>query len=70
MYLIYARSAPHLVLDSTSTLDGVATALSSRRRADLIVCWNQDGHSRELKEAERREVEERVRELRELAGEG
>jgi hypothetical protein len=64
MYVIYASGAPHIMLDSAGTLDGIATALSSRRRADLIVCWNQDGHSRGLKEAERREVEERVRELR------
>jgi hypothetical protein len=70
MYVIYARSAPHIMLDSGGTLDGIATALSARRGADLIVCWNQDGHSRGLNEAELREVEERVRELRLLAGEG
>jgi hypothetical protein len=70
MYAIYAREAPHIVLDSAATLDGVATALSARRGADLVVCWNQDGYSRGLKEGERREVEGRVRELRGLAGEG
>jgi hypothetical protein len=69
MYVIYARDAPHIMLDSAATLDGVATALSSRRGADLVVCWNQDGHSRGLSEAELREVEGRVRELRVLAGE-
>jgi hypothetical protein len=69
MYVIYARAAPHIALDSAPTLDGIATALSSRRGADLVMCWNQDGHSRGLREAELREVEERVRELRALAGE-
>lgn len=63
MYVIYARNTPHIALDSAATLDGIACALSARRGADLVVCWNQDGHSRGLKEAERREVEERAREL-------
>jgi hypothetical protein len=69
IYVLYARSAPHIVLDSAATLDGIATALSSRRGADLTVCVNQDGHSRGLTDPERREVDERVRELRRLAGE-
>jgi hypothetical protein len=63
------RAAAHIALHSAATLDGIATALSSTRGADPIVCRSQDGQSRMLNEAELRKVQERAQELRGLAGE-
>jgi len=69
MYVIYDATQPHLALESAGTLDAIASALSSRSGAGLTVGVSLDGHSRGLTEAEQRELEERVRELRSLSGE-
>jgi len=69
IYVIFNPTQPHVALDTADTLDSIATALSSRPERGLTVCVNQDGLSRALNDAEQREVDERVRELRSLAGE-
>jgi len=69
MYVIFDPAQPHVALDTGDTLDSIATALSSRPERGLTVCVNQDGLSRALNDAEQREVDERVRELRSLTGE-
>jgi hypothetical protein len=70
MYVIFDPSRPHVALDTAGSLDSIASMLASRPETGLTVCVNQDGLSRGLNEAERREVDERVQELRALAGEG
>jgi len=70
MYVIFNPTQPHIALDTGDTLDLIATALSSRPERGLTVCVNQDGLSRALNEAEQREVDKRVCELRSLTGEG
>ncbi len=70
MYVIFNLAQPHVALDAGDTLDSIATALSSRPEHGLTVCVNQDGLSRALNDAEQREVDERIRELRSLTGEG
>jgi hypothetical protein len=58
------------VLDTAETLDSIAIALASRAERGLTVCVNQDGLSRALNAAEQHEIDERIHELRSLAGEG
>ena len=70
MYVIFSAAEPHIALDTGKTLDSIATALASRPERGLMVCLNQDGLSRPLHVAERRELEERIGELRSLTGEG
>jgi hypothetical protein len=70
MYVIFDSAQPHIALATGTTLDSIATLLAARREPALTVGANEDGLSRQLSEAEQREVDERVRELRSLAGEG
>jgi hypothetical protein len=70
MYVIFDPEQPHVALATGGTLDSIATLLAARCEPGLTVGANEDGLSRSLSEAEQREVEERVRELRSLAGEG
>lgn len=69
MYVIYDPGKPHIALEFSETLDGIATLLAAKRGHELTVGANQSGHSRLLNEAEQREVAERVRELRAISGE-
>lgn len=68
--MIFDPAEPHVALDTAGTLDSIAKALASRSEARLTVCVNQDGMSRPLNDAEQHELNERVRELRSLTGEG
>jgi hypothetical protein len=60
---------PHVALATAATLDSIAATLASTRDSTLTVCVNQDGLTRRLNDVERRELDERVSELRALAGE-
>jgi hypothetical protein len=70
VYVIFDPTQPHIALDTAGTIDAIATVLAARSEPGLTVCVNQDGLSRALNDAEQREVDERVRELRSLMGEG
>ena len=71
MYAIYDPAEPHIALDFSGTLDGIATLLAGKRGggAHLTVGANDTGRTRPLNEAEQRELAERVRKLRALSGE-
>jgi hypothetical protein len=71
MYVISDPGTPHIVLDFSGTLDGIATLLAAKRGGglELTVGANDTGHTRPLTETEQRELAERVRELRALSGE-
>jgi hypothetical protein len=71
MYVIYDPAEPHIALDFSGTLDGIATLLAAKRGGgtQLTVGANDTGHTRPINEAEQRELDERIRELRALSGE-
>jgi hypothetical protein len=69
VYAIFNPAKPHVALATAATLDSIAATLASRRDRKLTVCVNQDGLTRPLSDVEQRELDERVNELRALAGE-
>jgi hypothetical protein len=69
VYAIFSPAKPHVALATAATLDSIAARLASRRDQKLAVCVNQDGLTRPLNDVEQRELEERVSELRAVAGE-
>lgn len=64
MYVIFSPAQPHIALDSAGSLEAIAVALAARSEPDLTVCVNEDGLTRGLSEAERRELEGRLYALR------
>jgi len=69
VYAIFSPGKPHVALATAATLDSIAVTLVSRRHSKLTVCVNQDGLTRPLNDAEQRELDDRVSELRTLTGE-
>jgi hypothetical protein len=69
VYAIFSPTKPHVALTTAATLESIAATLTSRRDRKLAVCVNQDGLTRPLNDVAQRELDERVGELRALAGE-
>jgi hypothetical protein len=69
VYAIFSPARPHVALATGTTLDSIAATLASKHDSKLTVCVNQDGLTRPLNDVEQCELDERVGELRMLAGE-
>jgi hypothetical protein len=68
MYLMLDPARPHIVLGTSQTLEGIATALAARPEPGLTVCVNHDGLTGNLDAGEQRELDARLHDLRQVAG--
>ena len=68
MYVILDPARPHIVLDTSETLEGIATALAARPEPGLAVCVNRDGLTGNLDAREQSELDARLHALRRVAG--
>jgi|NGEPerStandDraft_6_1074524.scaffolds.fasta_scaffold84901_2 hypothetical protein len=68
MYVIFDPAQPHIVLDTSETLEDIATALAARPEPGLAVCVNHDGLTGKVDAREQRELDARLHALRRVAG--
>jgi hypothetical protein len=68
MYVIFDPAQPHVVLDTSETIEDIATALAARPEPGLAVCVNHDGLTGNLDAREQRELDARLHALRRAAG--
>jgi hypothetical protein len=68
MYVMLDPARPHIVLDTSETLEGIAAAVAARPEPGLTVCVNQDGLTGNLDAGEQRELDARLDALRRAAG--
>jgi len=68
MYVMFDPARPHIVLGTSETLEGIATALAARPEPGLTVCINRDGLTGNLEEREQRELDALLHTLRRAAG--
>jgi hypothetical protein len=68
MYVIFDPAQPYIALDTSGTLEDIATALAARPEPGLTVCVNHDGLTGNLDAHEQRELDARLHALRRVAG--
>ena len=68
MYVIFDPAKPHIVLDTSETLEDIATTLAARPEPGLTVCVNHDGLTGSLDAREQRELDAQLHALRRVAG--
>ena len=68
IYVIFDPARPHIALDTSDTLEGIATALAARPEPGLTVCVNHDGLTGSLDAREQSELDARLHALRRTAG--